>query len=119
MTTCRIAFAVGLVKGMASLQTDSYHVILQGATHDTFSDAPLLLPSSSEEKAAHVRRAQIVREYIRAFLDRYLKSATMTLLDEPKPRYPEIELGFQEIAGSPRLNNGLAHRFPCYSSPFR
>jgi dienelactone hydrolase len=77
---------------MTNLQTDSYRVILQGATHDTFSDAPLLLPSSSEEKAANVRRNQIVREYLRAFLDRYLKSATMTVLDEPKPRYPEIEL---------------------------
>jgi hypothetical protein len=77
---------------MGSLQADSYRVILTGATHDTFSDAPLLVPSIEEEKAAHVRRTQIVREYLRAFLDKYLKNAAATVLDEAKSRYPEIEV---------------------------
>jgi len=77
---------------MRSLQGDSYRVILTGATHDTFSDAPLLLPSSEEEKAAHVRRTQIVREYLRAFMDKYLKNAAATVLDQATSPYPEIEV---------------------------
>lgn len=75
---------------MESLKTDSYTMILAGASHDTFSDVPLLLPSTEEENAANRKRIQIVREYLRAFLDRYLRTEPATLLDRPTPFYPEI-----------------------------
>jgi hypothetical protein len=77
---------------MESLRTDSYTMILAGANHDTFSDVPLLLPSTDEESAAHRKRIQIVREYLRAFLDRYLGTEGKTLLDRPAPAYTEIEV---------------------------
>jgi len=77
---------------MESLKTDSYTMILAGATHDTFSDVPLLLPATDEESAAHRKRIQIVREYLRAFLDRYLGTEPKTLLDRATPAYSEIEI---------------------------
>lgn len=75
---------------MESLKTDSYTMILAGASHDTFSDVPLLLPATEEENVANRKRMQIVREYLRAFLDRYLSPEPTTLLDRPTPTYPEI-----------------------------
>jgi alpha-beta hydrolase superfamily lysophospholipase len=77
---------------MDSLTTDSYTMILAGATHETFSDVPLLLPASDEEREAHRKRMQIVREYLRAFLDRYLRNEPHTPLDRAAPAYPEIEV---------------------------
>jgi alpha-beta hydrolase superfamily lysophospholipase len=77
---------------MESLKTDSYTMVLTGASHDTFSDVPLLLPATPEESAANRKRIQIVREYLRAFLDRYLGTEPTTLLDRPTPAYPEIEV---------------------------
>jgi alpha-beta hydrolase superfamily lysophospholipase len=77
---------------MSNLKTDSYRVILAGAKHDTFSDVPLLLPSSEDERVANLRRIRIVREYLRAFLDKYLRNRTSTLVDQTTPPYPEIEV---------------------------
>ena len=86
---------------MESLKTDSYTMILAGATHDTFSDVPLLLPATEEENTANRKRMQIVREYLRAFLDRYLSPEPTTLLDRPTPAYPEIVV----TDHSPNLGN--------------
>jgi len=77
---------------MEGLKTDSYTMILAGASHDTFSDVPLLLPSTDEERAANRKRVQILREYLRAFLDRYLGTEPATLLDRPAPAYEEIKV---------------------------
>ena len=66
--------------------------ILTGAAHNTFSDVSLLLPSSEEDKVASGKRIEIVREYLRAFLDKCLKNVPATLLDKPGSPYPEIEV---------------------------
>jgi dienelactone hydrolase len=76
---------------LASLKSDSYRIILSGSTHDTFSDVPLLL-ATAESRAAAIKSMRIVREYLRAFLDKYLKEDSSTLLDRSSPPYPEIQM---------------------------
>jgi len=76
---------------LASLESDSYRVILDGSRHDTFSDVPLLL-ATSESREAAIKATRIVREYLRAFLDKYLREDAGTLLDSSSPPYPEIHV---------------------------
>jgi pimeloyl-ACP methyl ester carboxylesterase len=62
----------------------TYHIILQSSTttHMDFSDLPILSASTVTEADTHMRIMAVVRDYTRAFFDRYLKEARATLLDE-------------------------------------
>jgi len=76
---------------MRSVQSGSYRVTIRGATHESFSDEPLLLWTNEEEKIANQKRMQIVREYVRTFFDKYLRNTKATVLDGPLvPSYPEV-----------------------------
>lgn len=66
----------------------TYHVILQSSTttHMDFSDLPILSASTDEEADTHLRIMALVRDYTRAFFDKYLKRAPAPLLDEKASR---------------------------------
>ncbi|MFE7116074.1 alpha/beta hydrolase family protein [Streptomyces sp. NPDC057654] len=77
---------------------------LTGAAHDSFIDFPLLLHQAAPllglspdevDKAAgtidEYRAAAVVRAYVNAYFDRYLRHCRTDLLDGPDGRYPEIE----------------------------
>ena len=77
-----------------AVKAGSYKVAIEGATHQSFSDDALLLATllKPQELAAHKRRAQIIREYTRAFFDKYLKGTSVSLLDVASPQYPEVQV---------------------------
>jgi len=69
-------------------------LVLTGAEHASFTDAPLMAgtlgitPASSVLPAA--RAAELTRTYVAAFLDQHLKSQRRPLLDKPSARNPEV-----------------------------
>ncbi|GII78950.1 esterase [Sphaerisporangium rufum] len=69
-------------------------LVVSGAEHGSFTDAPLLAgalgltPAPGTLPAA--RAAEITRTYVAAFLDRHLRSRPQPLLDGPSPRYAEV-----------------------------
>ncbi|MCK2215399.1 alpha/beta hydrolase [Actinomadura sp. ATCC 31491] len=69
-------------------------IVLKGAEHQSFTDAPLLAgalgikPVPGTLPAA--RAAELTRAYVAAFLDRHLKGLERPLLDGPSPREPEV-----------------------------
>ena len=68
----------------------SYRLTLSGAAHDSFTDAPLLMPAwlnARQPEAA--RHAEIARHYARAFFDHYLLADTGVALS-PLARYEEV-----------------------------
>jgi len=71
----------------------SYRIIIKGAAHESFSDELLLLSNASREaQAENQRRTQIVRDYVLAFFDKYLKTNKGTSLDSTSQRYPEVTI---------------------------
>jgi len=71
----------------------SYRVTLDGATHDTFSDLPLLSSKIDLQALAfRFRMLRIARSYALAFFDRHLKNQTVQLLDGASTDYPEVTL---------------------------
>lgn len=87
-------------KFFQSLTNDAYLVVVQGATHDDFSDRPLIMESSLLLKALHYfmphgsidayRINDITNTYIVAFFDTYLKEISSPLLIDQKNKYPEV-----------------------------
>jgi mRNA-degrading endonuclease RelE of RelBE toxin-antitoxin system len=76
---------------MQSVRSGNYRIIIKGATHESFSDELLLLPVASREaQAENPRRMQIVRDYVLAFFDKYLRTKKATLLDDRSNPYPEV-----------------------------
>lgn len=76
---------------------------LTGSTHATFEDFAILLPQAapllgiSPDQVAAVagtingpRAVTILRTYVNAYFDKYLRHHNNHLLDEPSARYPEI-----------------------------
>ncbi|MFI6928463.1 alpha/beta hydrolase family protein [Nonomuraea spiralis] len=68
-------------------------LLLPGADHQTFTDVPLLagalgIPVPGSLSAAG--STEVVRSYVRAFLDLHLRGRPQPLLDGPSPRYPEV-----------------------------
>jgi predicted dienelactone hydrolase len=61
----------------------TWHVILQSSatTHMDFSDLPILSASTVAEADTHNRVMAVVRDYTRAFFDKYLKGVKKPLLD--------------------------------------
>ncbi|GAB2961400.1 alpha/beta hydrolase family protein [Nonomuraea fastidiosa] len=78
-------------------------LVVTGAEHASFTDAPLLGDALGVEPAAVLpaaRAAEITRTYVAAFLDRHLKGRPQPLLDEPSPRFPEVRFCPSACGGS-------------------
>ena len=76
---------------LKTLKSGAYRVTLRGATHQSFSDEPLILPfGDADAKAANRRRTQIIREYTLAFFDQVLRSRNSNLLKSSSSDYPEV-----------------------------
>jgi predicted dienelactone hydrolase len=68
----------------------SYLVTIDGATHATFSDRPLIwtvAPVTADSIAKHERLLGIVRTYTRAFFDLTVRGVPAALLDRASPPY--------------------------------
>src|SRR5262245_61624374 len=78
-------------ESLKTVKSGGYCVTLRGATHQSFSDEPLILPfGDANAKAAHGRRTQIIRAYTQAFFDQYLRNRNSNLLKGPSTDYPEV-----------------------------
>lgn len=75
---------------MRSVKSGSYRVTIKGATHETFSDELLLLPAGDSEAAQNQRLVKIVRAYVLAFFDCYLRSKTSKSLDALSKQYSDV-----------------------------
>lgn len=75
---------------MRSAGSGSYKVLLHapGMTHGSFGDA-YLATSSAEARQMAIHNLELCDEVTRAFLDKNLKGAASTLLDDPAGR-PEV-----------------------------
>jgi hypothetical protein len=62
--------------------TESYWVIVHGASHGSFSDEPVLQPSLLPLTDRSDRLMGLIREYTLAFLDHALKGKPAGLLSE-------------------------------------
>jgi len=69
-------------------------IVLTGAEHSSFTDAPLMAGALGVTPAHGVlpaaRAAELTRTYVAAFLDQHLKSQRQPVLDKPSSRYPEV-----------------------------
>lgn len=61
-----------LIGGFESM-SESYWVVVHGATHQSFTDGPVLLPSLMPGPNQADRFMGLIREYSLAFLDQTLK----------------------------------------------
>jgi len=76
---------------LKTLKSGGYRVTLRGATHQSFSDEPLILPfGDADAKAADLRRTRIIRAYTLAFFDQTLRNRNSNLLKSPSSDYPEV-----------------------------
>ncbi len=68
---------------LRSTGTGSYRVVLQRSktTHMDFSDLPILGARDRDEAETRARVLEVVRNYTRAFFDKYLSGMTAPLLD--------------------------------------
>ena len=64
---------------MRAIDGGSYRVSIAGTRHQSFGDAAIWDPGTPQER---VRRIQIMRDYVRAFFDKFLLDNEKTLLDE-------------------------------------
>lgn len=75
------------------LELGTYFVVVRGATHQSFSDSPLLEANPKDETLADRQfRAKIINEYILAFFDRFLRKRNSPLLDSQKQTHPQVVL---------------------------
>ncbi|MFN0153130.1 MAG: Cpe/LpqF family protein [Gaiella sp.] len=72
---------------------------IAGLQHMSFSDLPVLAPSSLNvgKWRASAQDIVIQRVYVRAFLDRYVLGLPSPLLDGPSPRYPRVTFNYRGL----------------------
>lgn len=76
---------------LSGVKGGSYRVTLNGATHESFSDTPLLAPKvDPDELAFRLRVARIVRDCTLAFFDTHLKKHPSQFLRGALTDYPEV-----------------------------
>ena len=74
-----------------SVKGGSYRVTLNGATHQSFSDSPLLASGvDPDDLAFRLRIVRIVRDFTVAFFDTHLKNHPTQLLRGALTNYPEV-----------------------------
>ncbi|WP_269433586.1 alpha/beta hydrolase [Nonomuraea sp. SBT364] len=70
-------------------------IVLTGAEHQSFTDAPVLAGALGIRPVRGVlpaaRSTELTRAYVAAFLDQHLRGKRQPLLDEPSPLHPEVE----------------------------
>jgi pimeloyl-ACP methyl ester carboxylesterase len=76
-----------------NIRSVSYRVTLNGATHETFSDLPVLLSKDDLQALAfRTRLLRIVRDLTLAFFDRHLRNERPPVLNGALRDYPEVTL---------------------------
>ncbi|MBA3695121.1 MAG: hypothetical protein H0W77_17095 [Acidobacteria bacterium] len=76
-----------------SLETGAYLAVFRGATHQSFSDLPLLEANPKDETVTDRQiRAKIINEYILAFFDKFLRKKNSPLLDSQNQSHPQVVL---------------------------
>jgi predicted dienelactone hydrolase len=68
---------------------ESYVISISGAAHASFTDNPLLSASSETAYRNRVRSLQIIRDFTRAFFDKYLMNEKVKLLTGQSTDYSE------------------------------
>ena len=84
----RLQMRVREAELLKTVKSGSYRVTLRDATHQSFSDEPLILPFGPKEP--NLRRTQIIRAYTLAFFDSYLGNKQSNLLDSSASEYPDV-----------------------------
>jgi hypothetical protein len=80
-------------KLMNSVKSGSYRVIISGASHESFSDEPLLVPPAKPGvEAVNQKTMHIVREYTLAFFDKYLRDQKPAKLDSLTNQHSNVKL---------------------------
>ena len=74
------------------IRAPAYRVIIQGAEHTTFSDAPLLEGEYRGKGIEPKRSLRIISAYMLAFFNKFLRNEDSSLLDGPSTSYPEVSL---------------------------
>jgi predicted dienelactone hydrolase len=75
------------------MSSGAYLVVVKGAKHMSFSDAPLIAPERYGDIAIDATRAAtITNTYVLAFFDRFLKGRQQPLLRGNSPTFPEVML---------------------------
>jgi predicted dienelactone hydrolase len=76
------------------VQNDAYSLVINGATHEDFSDLPLYfrmeILDAPVENRDPMRFLEIENAYILAFFDQYLYDQPSLLLAGPANEYPEV-----------------------------
>jgi hypothetical protein len=86
-------FSTGFTTGTA--QGPRYTIKIAGLSSDSYRDyptAPSGAPSPAALGATDARTIEIVRAYVVAFFDTYLKGEASPLLDGPSADYPEVNI---------------------------
>lgn len=70
-----------------AVEKGSYRVVIEGASHESFSDEPFVLSSIEEdgESEAHAKRMALVRSYVVAFFDEHVRARPSPLLEPNAP----------------------------------
>ena len=77
----------------SKMSSGVYLVVVKGAKHMSFSDAPLIAPERYRDIAIDGARAiTITNAYVLAFFDRYLQGRRQPLLKGIAPTFPEVTL---------------------------
>lgn len=69
---------------------ESYIISIKGTTHSSFTDNPLLAADTLSAYRNRARMLQIIRDYTRAFFDKYLMDKKTKLLESTSNAYPEV-----------------------------
>jgi hypothetical protein len=88
-----IYFSTGFTT--ATAQGPRYTIKVTGLSEDSYRDYPPVpsgAPSPAALGATDARTIQIVRAYVLAFFDTYLKGNASPLLDGPSADYPEVNI---------------------------
>jgi predicted dienelactone hydrolase len=74
---------------LASISGGSFRITLPNIQHNSFTDMVIWDPDSLE---ARHRRIQMIRDYTRAFLDKFLRGDPQTLLDSDSSPYTDVTI---------------------------
>jgi hypothetical protein len=73
-----------------TMPVESYVISINGAEHSSFTDNPLLQANTLSAYRKSARTLQIIRDYTRAFFDKYLMDENPKLLKSTSTVYPEV-----------------------------
>jgi predicted dienelactone hydrolase len=78
---------------MAAREGRGYLVWFKDATHDSFSDVPLIAPQlSAGARAANLPRAKLIRAYTLAFFEQHLRAKPAALLSAQPAPEPQVKV---------------------------